>query len=53
MKPKDSYRYTFSFVFVDDGGLGGEGDLVRASREGIKDLVEVLLSEEAVQRLSE
>ena len=48
IKPKDSFRYTLSLVLVDDGGLGREGDLVRASREGIEDFVEVLLAQEAV-----
>lgn len=40
---------TLSLVFVDGGGLGGEGDLVRASGERIDDLVKVILAEEAVQ----
>ena len=46
-------RHTLALVLVDDGGLGGEGDLIRADGEGVEDFVEVVPAEEAVERLSE
>ena len=44
---------TLSFVFINNGGLGGEGDLVLSDVEGVEHFVEVILPEEPVQRFSE
>lgn len=44
---------TLSLVLVDNGGLGGEGDLVSSDGEGIQHLVEVVPSQEPIQGLSE
>jgi len=53
MKPKNSYRYTFSLVLVDNWGLSRQRDLVSPGRKGVEDLVEVFLSEEAVECIPE
>ncbi len=44
---------TLALVLIDNGGFGGEGDLVLADVEGVEDLVEVFLPEEPIERFPE
>jgi hypothetical protein len=43
----------FAFVFVEDGGLDRQGDLICSCAEGIDDFVEVVRPQKAIERLSE
>jgi len=49
--PNSKDYEALSLVFVDNGRLGGEGDLISSDREGIQHLVEVVPSQEPIQGL--